>query len=129
MKLLLGTILLLLVGTGCGGYGSGMGNHPGASARHLWCLGTYATPLTVTISDSMANAVIYVTIDGTIPTLSSPLYRGPFTLTQTGQVTVRAIASAGGVRCHQFGGISQLHLAVTLLNFCRVLRLGDKPEL
>ncbi len=58
--------------------------------------GTYATPLSVTISDSLANAVIYVTTDGSTPTLSSPIYRGPMTLSQAGQVTVRAIAAAGG---------------------------------
>jgi hypothetical protein len=96
MKLFLGTILLLLVGTGCGGYGSGMGSNPASVPTISPASGTYATPLTVTISDSMANAVIYVTTDGTTPTLSSPLYRGPFSLTQPGQVTVRAIATAGG---------------------------------
>jgi hypothetical protein len=101
MKLLLATILLLLVGTGCGGYGSGMGTTPAPTPAISPSGGTFSTPLTVTISDSMANAVIYVTIDGSTPTLSSPLYRGPFSLTQTGQVTVRAIASAGGYATSQ----------------------------
>lgn len=106
MKLLLGTILLLLVGTGCGGYGSGMGTTPASVPAISPAQGTYATPLTVTISDSMANAVIYVTIDGTTPTLSSPLYRGPFSLTQTGQVTVRAIAAAGGYATSAVASVS-----------------------
>ncbi len=96
MKLLFATILLLLVGTGCGGYGSGMGTNPAPMPAISPSGGTYSTPLTVTVSDSLANAVIYVTVDGSTPTLSSPIYRGPFSLTQTGQVTVRAIASAGG---------------------------------
>jgi Chitobiase/beta-hexosaminidase C-terminal domain len=96
MKLLLGTILLLLVGTGCGGYGSGMGTTPAPVPAIAPTGGAYSTPLTVTISDSLANAVIYVTTDGSAPTLSSPIYRGPMTLSQAGQVTVRAIAAAGG---------------------------------
>ena len=96
MKLFLPAILLLMVGTGCGGYGSGMGTNPAPVPAISPTGGTYATPLTVTISDSLANSVIYVTTDGTTPTLSSPIYRGPFSLTQTGQVTVRAIAAAGG---------------------------------
>ena len=58
--------------------------------------GTYSTPLTVTISDSTPNAVIYVTTDGSTPTLSSPVYHGPFMLTQPGQAQVKAIAAAGG---------------------------------
>jgi len=44
--------------------------------------GTYATPLTVTIGDSTPGAVIYVMTDGTTPTLSSPIYQGPFSLTR-----------------------------------------------
>ena len=96
MKLFLATILLLLAGTGCGGYGSGMGTNPAPMPAIAPAGGTYSTPLTVTISDSLANAVIYVTTDGSTPTLSSPIYRGPFMLTQTGLVTVRAIAGAGG---------------------------------
>jgi hypothetical protein len=96
MKQFLGTLLLLLIGTGCGGYGSGMGTTPAPTPNIAPSGGTFSTPLTVSISDSMANAVIYVTVDGSTPTLSSPLYRGPFSLTQTGQVTVRAVAAAGG---------------------------------
>src|SRR5271165_6687374 len=96
MKLFLATVLLLLAGTGCGGYGSGMGTNPAPMPAIAPTNGTYATPLTVTVSDSLANAVIYVTIDGSTPTLSSPIYRGPFMLTQSGQVTVRAIVAAGG---------------------------------
>ncbi len=56
--------------------------------------GTYATPLTVSIGDSVQNAVIYVTVDGSTPTLSSPVYRGPFVITQSARV--QAIALANG---------------------------------
>ena len=57
MKLFLRTILLLLVGTGCGGYGSGMGTTPAPVPAIAPTGGAYSTPLTVTISDSLANAV------------------------------------------------------------------------
>ena len=97
MKLFLASILLLLlVGTGCGGYGSGMGTTPAATPSIAPASGTYPVPLNVTISDSLMNATIYVTTDGTTPTLSSPIYRGPITLSQTGNVQVQAIAAAGG---------------------------------
>lgn len=95
-SLLLAAVLLLLVTLGCGGYGSGMGTTPAAVPQIAPAAGSYSTPLTVTVSDSLQNAVIYVTTDGSMPTLSSPVYHGPFTLSQPGQVTVRAIAAAGG---------------------------------
>ena len=96
MKLFLTTILLLLVGTGCGGYGSGMGTTPAPMPSIAPASGMYTVPLNVTISDGLMNATIYVTTDGTTPSLSSPIYRGPFSLTQTGQAQVQAIAAAGG---------------------------------
>ena len=98
MKSLLAVSLLLLINLGCGGYGSGlgMGMTPAAPAQISPSSGTYATPLTVTIADSTPGAVIYVTTDGTMPALSSPIYQGPFSLTQAGAVKVQAIASAGG---------------------------------
>jgi len=98
MKSLLAVSLLLLIDLGCGGYGSGlgMGMMPAAAPQITPSSGAYATPLTVTIGDSTPGAVIYVTTDGTMPTLSSPIYQGPFSLTQAGAVKVQAIASAGG---------------------------------
>lgn len=56
--------------------------------------GTYPTPQTITITDNLQSATIYFTIDGSTPTLSSPIYRGPFMITQT--TRVEAIAAAGG---------------------------------
>ncbi|HVP55708.1 MAG TPA: chitobiase/beta-hexosaminidase C-terminal domain-containing protein [Candidatus Eisenbacteria bacterium] len=96
MKLLWVGILTLIFNLGCGGYGSGMGTTPAPVPNIAPSAGTYSTPLTVTISDSLAGAVIYVTTDGSAPSLSSPVYHGPFSLTQPGQVQVRAIAAAGG---------------------------------
>jgi hypothetical protein len=96
MKSIVAAIVLLLIGVGCGGYGSGMGTTPAPAPQISPVSGTYATPLTVTITDSLQNAVIYVTTDGTNPTLSSPVYRGPFALTQPGIVQVKALVGAGG---------------------------------
>ena len=96
MKLLWIGILALVFNLGCGGYGSGMGTTPAPAPQIAPSSGTYSTPLTVTISDSVPGTVIYVTMDGSMPSLSSPIYRGPFSVTQAGQVKVQAIAAAGG---------------------------------
>jgi hypothetical protein len=73
-----------------------MGNTPAPTPSISPGSGTYSTPLAVSISDSMPGTVIYVTTDGSMPTLSSPIYQGPFSLTQGGPVKVQAIAAAGG---------------------------------
>ena len=96
MKQLSPVMLFLLFSLGCGGYGSGMGTNPAPLPQISPATGSYSTPLTVTITDGLQNAVIYVTTDGSMPTLSSPVYRGPFTLSQSGQVRVQAIVGAGG---------------------------------
>ncbi len=54
--------------------------------------GTYTSPQTVAISDSTPGATIYYTTDGSDPTLSSPVYTNPITVSVT--TTVKAIASA-----------------------------------
>lgn len=56
--------------------------------------GLYTSPVSVTISSGTANATIYYTTDGTLPTTSSTLYTVPFTISQT--TTVKAIATADG---------------------------------
>ena len=94
MKSLLLGVLVLLFDLGCGGYGSGMGMTPAAVPAIAPASGTYSTPLAVTITDSVPNAVIYVTVDGSTPSLSSPVYHGPFMITQSAKV--QAIAAAGG---------------------------------
>ena len=94
MKLLLVGIFALVINLGCGGYGSGMGMNQAAMPAIAPASGTYATPLTVTIQDSLRGATIYVTVDGSTPSLSSPVYRGPFMLTQSAKV--QAIALVNG---------------------------------
>ncbi|HZD30494.1 MAG TPA: chitobiase/beta-hexosaminidase C-terminal domain-containing protein [Candidatus Angelobacter sp.] len=96
MKQLSPVMLFLLLSVGCGGYGSGMGNNPAPVPQIAPAAGSYSTPLTVTITDSLQSAVIYVTTDGSMPTLSSPIYRGALTLSQSGQVRVQAVVAAGG---------------------------------
>ena len=56
--------------------------------------GTYSTIQTVTISDSATGASIFYTNDGTTPTATSNLYRGPITVATT--ETIKAIATASG---------------------------------
>jgi len=101
MKLLPATLLLALINLGCGGYGSGMGTTPAPMPQIAPNTGTFSTPLTVTITDQLQNTVIYVTTDGSTPTLNSRIYSGPFMLTQAGQVQVQAIAVAGGYKTSQ----------------------------
>jgi hypothetical protein len=96
MKWLSAVVLFLLTTAGCGGYGSGMGMTPVPTPAIAPASGMYHTPLSVTISDNLSNAVIYVTTDGSMPSLSSPVYHGPIMLTQPGNVRVEAVAFAGG---------------------------------
>ena len=56
--------------------------------------GSYSTPQTVTIADATAGATIYYTTNGSAPTTASPIYTGPFTVSNT--ETVNAIAAATG---------------------------------
>ncbi len=55
-----------------------------------------AAPLSVVITCATAGAAIYYTLDGTLPTTSSPLYTGPVSLTNA--AVVRARAFLGGLQ-------------------------------
>lgn len=56
--------------------------------------GTYGTGGQVSLSNGMANAQIYYTIDGSIPSAKSNLYSGPIPVAHS--VTIKAIARAAG---------------------------------
>ena len=57
--------------------------------------GTFKDSQTVTITCATADAKIYYTTDGSIPTASSTLYSAPITLTDT--TTIKAIAAKDGM--------------------------------
>ncbi len=78
-------------------------NSPVASASYLIApfapqispvAGTYFGPVNVTI-EAEAGTEIFYTVDGSTPTTGSEPYVGPFSITNS--LTVRAIASRGGV--------------------------------
>jgi hypothetical protein len=56
--------------------------------------GTYASEQMVTISDSTANATIYYTTDGSVPTVNSTAYTGAIAVSST--ETIQAMTSAPG---------------------------------
>ncbi len=93
MKLLWVGVLALIMNLGCGGYGSGMGMTAAPTPAISPASGTYPTPLTVSIQDGLQGATIYVTVDGSMPTLASPIYRGPFGIVQSAKVQAIAVVN------------------------------------
>jgi hypothetical protein len=67
---------------------------PGLAAMPKFSVkpGAYSNVLTVRITDSTRDAVIYYTTDGWTPTLDSPVYRGPITIDRN--TILQAIAVA-----------------------------------
>jgi hypothetical protein len=55
---------------------------------------SFSGSLTVSINDSVANATIYYTTDGSLPTVASTVYAGPFSISSS--ETITAIASVTG---------------------------------
>ena len=55
--------------------------------------GTFSNSVTVTISSPTSGASIRYTVDGSVPSSSSPLYSGPLTLTNSATVSARAFAT------------------------------------
>ena len=56
---------------------------------------TYHSPVLVTIADALSAATIYYTIDGSMPTTSSPVYSSPISVSST--TTFRAMAVSTGL--------------------------------
>ena len=96
MKSLLICIAILLCTLGCGGYGSGsMGTTAAPAPLFAPPSGTYNGPQQmITIADSLQGVTIYYTTDGTMPTLASPVYGGPFAITRS--TRIQAIAARNG---------------------------------
>ena len=55
--------------------------------------GSFVSPQTVNISDLTAGVLIHYTTDGTMPTILSPIYGGPISIT-TGTTVIEAIAAS-----------------------------------
>ena len=74
---------------------------------------SFTSAITITLSDASAGASIYYTLDGTMPTASSTLYAGPFTLTSN--AVVQAVAIAPG----------SVNSAVTSTSFVNTAAAGN----
>jgi hypothetical protein len=57
--------------------------------------GTYATPISITISDPLSSAQIYYTLNGTTPGTGSTLYTQPISVPVGQTTTIQAIAVDG----------------------------------
>lgn len=57
--------------------------------------GVFTNPQSVTLSAASSGATIHYTTDGSVPTIASPVYTQPFTV--SGTTTVRAIAVRSGL--------------------------------
>jgi Chitobiase/beta-hexosaminidase C-terminal domain len=50
----------------------------------------FTNSITVTLSNSVPDALFFYTLDGSVPTTSSPIYSGPLTLTNSATLKVKA---------------------------------------
>jgi Chitobiase/beta-hexosaminidase C-terminal domain len=66
--------------------------------------GVYNCPETVTINDARVGAAIFYTTDGSVPTVSSTKYTGPFAVRSTDKV--QAIAIAPGAKASSVATVS-----------------------
>jgi hypothetical protein len=90
-------LFLLLPILGCGGiHVNSTLSQTGSAATINFspAPGNYTTAQTVSLTASDATAIIYYTINGVTPTLSSPIYSAPISVSST--KTVQAFAVVGG---------------------------------
>ena len=59
--------------------------------------GSYNSPQAVTLSDVLAGAVIYYTLDGSLPDTSSTLYTDPLLISAAGSTTINTFATYTGL--------------------------------
>lgn len=77
--------------------------------------GSYTSAQIVTISDTFAGAIIHYTIDGSMPTASSPVYTGPITV--NGAETLQAMATSPLTPSVVAGGTYTIQYSGTGINF------------
>ncbi len=75
--------------------------------------GSFTTNPLVTITDSLAGAKIFYTLDGSTPTPTSPTYVSPFYIPagQTGAVVIKAVATNSG---YALSGVGQATISLNL---------------
>jgi len=76
-------------------------NGPTATPTFSPAAGSYSSTQSVTIADSVVDAEIYFTLDGTTPTTASTPYSGPISVAAT--ATVKAIAVGSGFTASAVG--------------------------
>lgn len=60
--------------------------------------GTYNNDLSITLSTPTEGATIHYTTDGSMPTISSPVYTAPISITGHGAtITIQAFAKKNGI--------------------------------
>src|SRR5579883_2218359 len=80
--------------------------------------GTFTNSVLVSISDSSPGVTIYYTVDGTAPTVNSPIYTGPFSLTNSAAVQAFAAKTGSvnsGIAAAQFLNSSAIGSGTGLL--------------
>ncbi|MES2466699.1 MAG: CotH kinase family protein [Verrucomicrobiota bacterium] len=84
--------------------------------------GIFVESLTVTLSTGSSGAEIHYTLDGTVPTVASPVYAGPITVPSTTRLRAVAVERANGLM-GVVTGASWVRLAPDLAGYTSPLPL------